>query len=331
MPAETPKPIIELGIEFIVELLLFLYPYGADQMDLPHNFWLGLGSWILGTIIAIRMFWIFPLWAKRLSPFHKSLIAGLFVVGFCAVFYKPVLMAYAKWSGPKVVAANLQEQQREKNTETKQESKPAVAKPSRKPQPSNHKTGIALEDSSEGVIDAPHISGVEQGIVVKHSKVEINNAEIQGAQVGTITQGPGSIAQVGGTGNQAIINNEINEWFELDGVKHVRLGAKSEAQAGGEFSAWAKMGELRKADDWTGLEKLSLAQIKASPRWPTPYFALGIAYANLCKFDLAVANMQRFVAEATEASKRSETFLPAINQAQNALALLKSGKWSGCT
>lgn len=41
--AESTKPIFaELGIEFVVEWLLFLYPYGAEQMNLPHNFYLGL-------------------------------------------------------------------------------------------------------------------------------------------------------------------------------------------------------------------------------------------------------------------------------------------------
>jgi len=43
----SSRPIyIELGIEFLSELLLFLYPFGAEQMNLPHNFWLGLGCWI---------------------------------------------------------------------------------------------------------------------------------------------------------------------------------------------------------------------------------------------------------------------------------------------
>ena len=51
---------VELGIEFLCELLLFLYPYGADQMNLPRNFWVGLGCWVFGAAIAVRMFWIFP-------------------------------------------------------------------------------------------------------------------------------------------------------------------------------------------------------------------------------------------------------------------------------
>jgi hypothetical protein len=90
------KHMLELGIEFLAELLLFLYPYGADQMGLPHNFWLGLGCWIVGTAIAIRMFWIFPIWADFLSNLTKVIIAAVLVGVFVWAFYKPVRIAYGK-------------------------------------------------------------------------------------------------------------------------------------------------------------------------------------------------------------------------------------------
>ena len=97
MANEDRKPIVELGIEFIVELLIFLYPYGADQMGLPHNFWLGLGCWIVGTVIAVRMFWIFPLWSKRLRVRFKAAIVVAAVVCFVWAFYRPVVSAHTKW------------------------------------------------------------------------------------------------------------------------------------------------------------------------------------------------------------------------------------------
>ena len=96
MTANPQKHMLELGIEFLAELLLFLYPYGAEQMGLPHNFWLGLGCWIVGTAIAIRMFWIFPVWADRLCNLVKGVIAVMLVVIFVAAFYKPVMLAYSK-------------------------------------------------------------------------------------------------------------------------------------------------------------------------------------------------------------------------------------------
>ncbi len=97
MPENATKPVVvELGIEFLVEMLLFLYPYGADQMGLPHNFYLGLTCWIIGTAIAIRMFWICPLWSKRLSNRKKMIIVVAFLILFIAVFYRPVNAAYHK-------------------------------------------------------------------------------------------------------------------------------------------------------------------------------------------------------------------------------------------
>jgi hypothetical protein len=91
-----PKHTLELGIEFLAELVLFAFPYGAEEMGLPHNFWLGLVCWVAGIAIAIRMFWIFPVWEHRLTRLEKGLIAFILLGGFVAIFYKPVLTAYGK-------------------------------------------------------------------------------------------------------------------------------------------------------------------------------------------------------------------------------------------
>ena len=86
----------ELGFEFVVDLLLFAFPYGAEQMNLPHLFWLGFGCWVVGIVIAIRMFWIFPLWSHRLSPTVKGLTSFGFIVLFVFAFYGPIMDAYRK-------------------------------------------------------------------------------------------------------------------------------------------------------------------------------------------------------------------------------------------
>lgn len=78
---------LELSVELVVELLLFLYPYGAEQMSMPHNFFLGLGCWVIGTIIAIRMFWIFPLWSSRLSHLEKGLISFILTLALVGISY----------------------------------------------------------------------------------------------------------------------------------------------------------------------------------------------------------------------------------------------------
>jgi hypothetical protein len=84
----------EIGLEFLFEVLLFLYPYGADQMGLPHLFWLGLAAWASGFAVAIRIFWIFPPWANRLNVKTKSTIAIIASCVFMAVLWNPVNNAY---------------------------------------------------------------------------------------------------------------------------------------------------------------------------------------------------------------------------------------------
>lgn len=101
------KHMLELGIEFLAELLLFLYPYGADQMGLPHNFWLGLGCWIVGAAIAIRMFWILPVWADRLSNLLKATVIAILLAFFVWASYRPVITAYGKRNATTETAANL--------------------------------------------------------------------------------------------------------------------------------------------------------------------------------------------------------------------------------
>ncbi len=94
MSGSPQKHRLELGVEFLTGFVLFLYPYGAEQMGLPHNFWLGLSFWIGATVIATRMFWIIPLWADRLSRLQKGLVALILWAALIFVSYTPVLTAY---------------------------------------------------------------------------------------------------------------------------------------------------------------------------------------------------------------------------------------------
>jgi hypothetical protein len=122
---DTNKPVIvELGIEFFIEFLIFLYPYGADQMGLPHNFWLGLGCWAVGTIVAIRIFFIFPLWSDRLSRLEKSLFAFIFVAILFILFYRPVVAAYHKQE-PQIAKPTEQPS----SPQEKPQDKPATSPP----------------------------------------------------------------------------------------------------------------------------------------------------------------------------------------------------------
>ena len=65
-------------------------------MDLPHNFWIGLASWFIGIAVGIRIFWIVPWWADKLSPGIKSAIIFITVFGFVVMVWQPVKSAYIK-------------------------------------------------------------------------------------------------------------------------------------------------------------------------------------------------------------------------------------------
>src|SRR5947209_547943 len=123
---------LELSIEFVVELLLFLFPYGADQMGLPHSFLLGFLCWIVGAAIGLRMFWIFPLWTDRLTWAQKSLICILLLLLFVGIVYKPVLAAYRKQSVEQEAATPKETQQQpQQNPAPPQQASPSSIELSR--------------------------------------------------------------------------------------------------------------------------------------------------------------------------------------------------------
>src|SRR5208283_1267866 len=85
----------EFGVEFLLELGLALYQLGAEQMDLPHNFTLGLLCWFAAIGIGLRMFWILP-WLKSWSRLLKAVICFAVMANFIALEYRPVLNAYKR-------------------------------------------------------------------------------------------------------------------------------------------------------------------------------------------------------------------------------------------
>lgn len=182
MTINAQKPVVELGIEFVVELLLFLYPYGAEQMGLPHSFWLGLVCWVVGTVIALRMFWIFPLWATRLTRLEKGLIAGICIAILVCIFFKPVTTAYRKH--------NLEANQQPSAQESTPPSSSGGLPPT--PTPKAMKTAPPKEAPKT---HAPTPTSPSQTVVGEN-----------GAAVGSITAGPCSNIQVGGSGNTSAVN-----------------------------------------------------------------------------------------------------------------------------
>jgi hypothetical protein len=118
------------GIEFLIGLLTFLYPFGAEQMGLPHNFWVGLGCWLFGAAIAIHIFWTCAL---RFSALEKGLISFIFVAAAALVVYGPLLKAYRALNGG--------------GTQTATASKPPAPKLDLQPAPSVDTTPTAKTPS----------------------------------------------------------------------------------------------------------------------------------------------------------------------------------------
>lgn len=176
--AEFNKPNIELSIEFAVELLLFLYPYGADQMNLPHNFWLGLACWIVAAAIAVRMFWIFPLWNKRLRHLEKALIAFILVAGFVAVFYKPVVTAYGKRTLETEATGKPNNQaEKPKQPEQQPEAKTATPRKSRMPTPTKPQQDNSVHLDHDSKIEQKTVGDCSPNIVGGSSTVNCEPPE----------------------------------------------------------------------------------------------------------------------------------------------------------
>jgi hypothetical protein len=69
--------------------------------------------------------------------------------------------------------------------------------------------------------------------------------------------------------------------YDFDGVKRDQIGARVNVEVGPQVTAFQKMVELGKAEQWPQLAALCEEQIVAAPKWLTPYYFAGVAYAAL--------------------------------------------------
>ena len=148
-------------------------------MNMPHNFWLGLGCWVFGTIIMIRMFWIFPWWATRLSSGAKGVISFLLVLVFVLIFWKPVMLAYEKKTADtegNSLAANKSAQQ------STQQSTPAPAAQGSSPTSHKNKKSAVQTQTSTGPSATSTQIGTAQGPVAVAPNGIANAAPNLGSQ-----------------------------------------------------------------------------------------------------------------------------------------------------
>lgn len=180
----------EFGIEFLIEFGLALYQLGAEQMGLPPNFEVGLTCWIVAICVAVRMFWIFPPLLRILWP-GKVLVTAVVMILLVYLGWRPVSNAYLEkhpLSGDAMKAPILPSR-----------LQPPVAPAIERVLVPPPRSSLLLAHHSQ------QPTGGSPSRPVSPPSAPQSAGNSSGSVVGNITQGPGSIAQIGGTGNTAII------------------------------------------------------------------------------------------------------------------------------
>jgi hypothetical protein len=237
------KPTLELTVEFAIELLLVFIPYGADQMGIPHNFWVGLACWILGASIAIRMFWIFPWWSHRTS-LEKGLILFILLAVITIICYQPVMTAYDHRNGKEEAkSAPVQ---------------PPVQTPAQPPvQPPTETT-----PPSQGTATPPSIEIPLTDPVVK---------PIPGAR---------PLPEKGGT---YINSFPTTVTYNCIGQKTISKSASDEqtSTSNEEVDSIIQMEKLNNSKNYAGLLELCGRKMKSAPSWQTPYLFCSLGYFSI--------------------------------------------------
>lgn len=75
---------------------------------------------------------------------------------------------------------------------------------------------------------------------------------------------------------------DISSGYDFFGAKRTKLRPGCiDVTLGPEFDVFNKMDALEKQKNYSALIKLCEKQIKKTPEWLTPYFYMGVAFANL--------------------------------------------------
>jgi len=262
MTSNPDEPIWgELGIEFVVQLLLFLYPYGAAQMRVPYNFWVGVGCRVFATAIAIRMFWIFPPWAQKLTRLKKALISLVAVGIFIVAFSSPATNAYYKVN-------------------------------------QTHGIEVVVPPSTQLVTDSPavaqYLKPVRPTSLVPALPLPTPTAP-NDILIGSITQGSNSITQVGN--DNATIEGlyDTKTFYSYNGVqkKEISEGGTHIEVTGRGDADFKQMVDRAENGDWAGLIALCKMLRETEPTWATTYIFESLANLRLGRLDQADTQLNR--------------------------------------
>jgi len=300
---EPKKHYLELGIEFCLELAIGLYQLGAEQMDLPHNFWVGLVLWIAATAVALRMLWIFP-GIERLNPKLKVAIASVAVALLVFITRTPVTSAYKKAKAHDLSAHEMP-------VHHQQDSKPTDPKPEEKT--SQQKGESAKKTTPKPKTEQPNI------------------------RVGPIEQGPCSNAQIGGSNNQATtnctVNPDVNPYapvvtYTYHGVRHITQGVQRSTDDALSL-IWDQLSASLNRGDFKTVITIADRQIAENPGWLAPYVFSSNAYAKLCNKEKAIKQLEH-VEMAVNKGQYELKDKPVYDSALSYLSQLRNGNPEGC-
>jgi hypothetical protein len=161
--------------------------------------------------------------------------------------------------------------------------------------------------------------------VGNQTKIHGNDNVVVGS---LIQQGTNNIAQIGGVGNTAIINPEINPnqaviVYDYGGLKYSISAGKTEIADTTGLAVFSEFVKDEDSQDWTNLAKLAEQQKRERPEWLTPYYEAGQAYYQLCEKQMALSNMQAFVTK----GDRSRLYAGTVAVAKGDLKDMQAGDW----
>lgn len=84
----------------------------------------------------------------------------------------------------------------------------------------------------------------------------------------------------------------IYDRWEYDGSRRETHGGTTNITEGHEIEIFQQIIDLEKKQDFASMINLCLLQIEETPDWLTPYFYLGVAYANTGRLEEAAEKMQ---------------------------------------
>jgi hypothetical protein len=90
----------------------------------------------------------------------------------------------------------------------------------------------------------------------------------------------------------------VMERYDFNGAKRTQSGGRSSVTAGAEFGIFRQLVELEKAKNYPEMIRVAEAQIVRTPEWLTPYYFLGLAFANAGKRTEAIKQLEFVVNQA---------------------------------